>query len=345
MRREGVILAPTKNKFENKSVLNPAVYQEGETLHVIYRAISKEFISSLGYARLEGPLKVVERWKKPFLEPKLKYECKGVEDARITKVGDTFYLVYIVHDGRNALLAYSYGKNLFNLRRGGIISPKIEYAKAAKLFARTKLKDDYYFFESFYKEYAGRNVLIWDKDGFLFPEKIKGKFVLAHRILPDIQLVSFDDFSDLKDEFFWGDYLRDLRKHIVLEGEHGWENRHIGGGAPPIRTKHGWLMIYHGTQEENEGRTYRGGAALFDLDNPKKLIARIPYPILEPEKDYELRGHVSEVVFPTGTAVFGKRLYVYYGAADSIVAAASIELDKLLKELLKYRVKDKKGKK
>ncbi len=104
-------------------------------------------------------------------------------------------------------------------------------------------------------------------------------------------------------------------------------------------------MIYHGTQEENEGRTYRGGAALFDLDNPKKLIARIPYPILEPEKDYELRGHVSEVVFPTGTAVFGKRLYVYYGAADSIVAAASIELDKLLKELLKYRVKDKKGKK
>lgn len=344
LRRDGVVLAPTQNIFENKSVLNPAVYQNGETVHMIYRAISNNFISCLGYARLDGPTKVVERWTKPFLAPELKYESKGVEDARLTKIGDTFYLVYIVHDGKNALLAYSFGKDLFNLKRGGIISPKIQYAKAAKLFAHSKLKDDYYFFEAYYKEYAGKNVMIWDKDGFLFPEKIDGQFVMAHRILPDVQLVYFNDFSELKDVFFWGEYLMNLSKHVVLEGEQGWENRHVGGGAPPIKTDHGWLMIYHGTQEENEGRTYRGGAALFDLKNPRKLIARLPYPILAPEKTYELRGHVSEVVFPTGTAIFNKRLYIYYGAADSVIAAGSIELNKLINELLKYKIKTKHGK-
>jgi hypothetical protein len=64
-----------------------------------------------------------------------------------------------------------------------------------------QLKDDYYFFESYYKEYDGKNVFVWDKDGFLFPEKIEGQFVMAHRILPDIQLVYFNDFSELKDMF------------------------------------------------------------------------------------------------------------------------------------------------
>lgn len=339
-RREGVVLAPTNKSFENKSVLNPAVYQDGNTLHFIYRAIDKQFLSCLGYARFEGPTKVVERWDKPFMFPKQKCESHGIEDARITKIGDTFYLVYIVHDGKNALLAYSYGTNLFDLKRGGIISPKLPYAKAGKLFRHSKLKDEYYFYEAYYKEYGGKNVMIWDKDGFMFPEKIGGKYVLAHRILPDMQLAFFNDFEDLKDEFYWIEYLMKLSKNVVLQGEHGFENRHVGGGAPPIKTDHGWLIIYHGTEENNEGRTYRAGAALFDLKNPRKMIARLPYPILEPKETYELRGHVSEVVFPTGTAIFNKRLYIYYGAADSVIACASIEMKKLLSELMKYKVKD-----
>lgn len=345
IKREGVLLEPTKNRFEDKSVLNPAVFQDGKTVQVIYRAIDKKFISSLGYARLSGPTKVVERWNKPFLYPKFKYEKRGVEDPRIVKIGEMFYLTYVVHDGKDALIAYSYGKDLYNLKRGGVISPKLPYSKADKLFKYSKLKDDYYFFEAYYQRFGGRNVKIWNKDGFLFPEKFDGKFALVHRILPDMQVAFFDDFSQLKDEYYWIDYLMNLSKFVMLEGVHGFENRHVGGGAPPLKTKHGWLLIYHGTQEMNKRRIYRAGAALFDLKKPQKLIARLPYPLMSPEKEYELYGHVSNVIFPTGLSLFGGRLYIYYGAADSFIGVASTRLDSLLAELLKYRVKEKRPKK
>lgn len=341
VKREGVILEPTKNNFEDKSVLNPAVFQDGQTLHLIYRAINKDFISSFGYAKLEGPVKVIERRKEPFMAPKYSYEKRGVEDPRIVKIGEIFYLTYVVHDGKNALLAYSYGKNLLNLKRGGIISPKMPYAKASKLFKYSKLKDDYYFFEAYYQRYGGKNIKIWNKDGFLFPEKINDKFALVHRILPDMQIVYFNDFKQLKDEYFWIDYLMNLSKYVMLEGAHGFEARHVGGGAPPLKTEHGWLFIYHGTEESNKKRIYRAGAALFDKHNPQKLIARLPYPLFSPEEDYELKGHVNNVVFPTGTALFRNRLYIYYGAADSHIGVVSVKLESLLEELLKNKVKNK----
>ncbi len=339
VKREGVILNPTENYFENKSVLNPGVFQDGSDVHLIYRAIDKDFISCLGYARLDGPTKVALRWDKPFLFPKFRYEKRGIEDPRVVKIDDTFYLTYVVHDGKNALIAYSYGKHLLNLKRGGIISPNIPYSKAGKLFKYSKLKDDYYFFESFYQRYGGKNIKIWNKDGFLFPEKIDDKFALVHRILPDMQIVYFNDFSQLKDEYFWIEYIMNLSKFVMLEGAHGFEARHVGGGAPPIKTKFGWLLIYHGAEESNKRRFYRAGAALFNLENPRKLIARLPYPLFAPEQDYEIHGHVRNVVFPTGTSIFNNRLYIYYGAADVCIAVVSVNLDSLLKELTKYKVK------
>ena len=84
---------------------------------------------------------------------------------------------------------------------------------------------------------------------------------------------------------------------------------------------------------------YRAGAALLDLKNPSKVIARLPYPILEPETDYERKGDVDTVVFPVGGYVYKGDLYISYGGADRCVAIAMIPLDKLLKELEKYPVK------
>ncbi len=125
----------------------------------------------------------------------------------------------------------------------------------------------------------------------------------------------------------------------MLEVAHVFEERHVGGGAPPIKTKYGWLMIYHGAEESNKRRIYRVGAAMFNLENPKKLMARLPYPLFAPEQDYEVHGHVNNVVFPTGTTIFNKKLYIYYGAADSCIAVVSVNLDSLLKELMKYKAK------
>src|SRR3989339_780139 len=112
IKKHGVILRPTSLPFEDLSTFNPAIYQDGNSVHVFYRALDKKFVSSIGYARLKGPTKIIERWKKPFLFPKYSYEKHGIEDARIVKIKDEFYMTYVVHDGINALIAYSHGKNI-----------------------------------------------------------------------------------------------------------------------------------------------------------------------------------------------------------------------------------------
>jgi predicted GH43/DUF377 family glycosyl hydrolase len=331
----GLVLEPTANSFETRAVLNPAVYQDGDNVHIIYRAIDDNYVSTLGYARLSGPTAVVERWDKPFMSPKLKAESMGIEDPRIVKIDGQFYMTYVAHDGKNAVSYLATGDDLFNLSRAGIISPKIPYKEAGEIFRYNKLKDDYYFFEAFYKEYGGRNVLIWHKDSILFPEKIDGEFKMLQRILPDIQLISFDDFGRLKEKYFWIHYLLDeLDKNVVMESQLSFEERNIGGGCPPIKTPQGWLMIYHGVQESNDKRVYRACAALLDLADPRIVTHKLTYPLFEPGNEAEKAGLVNNVVFPTGTAQFGDDLYIYYGAADTRIAVAKVSLPELLAELL-----------
>lgn len=342
IKKEGVILEPTLNSFENRSVLNPAIYQDGENLHLIYRAIADDYMSCLGYARLEGPLKIAERWDKPFMYPAKKEESKGIEDARIVKIKEDFYLTYVVHDGKHALTALSTGSDLFNLQRQGIISPKIYYKDLARIFPYARLKDEYFFFEAFYKQFSEKNVYVWHKDFVFFPEKIGDEFVLLERVLPDIQLVKTEDLGALKDKYFWLHRFFNYNEHVLLEPKHGFEARHIGAGAPPIKTRLGWLMIYHACQEQNKGRIYHAGAAILDLENPQKVLYRLPYPLFSPETDYELSGTVNSVVFPTGTAQFNGRLYIYYGAADHRIAAASADLEELLNELARHPAEENK---
>lgn len=337
VKKHGVILSPTKLEFESRAVLNPGILKEGNHVHLVYRAVDEKHISSIGYARLKGPLEIEQRWKHPFMKPSYKYESMGMEDPRLTRIGKNVYMTYVAHDGKNAQIAYAEGSSVANLKKGGLIGPKIRYDVAGRHFRQNKLKDDYYFFESFYKTYNGSDILIWEKDGILWPEKIKGKFVLTHRILPDIQIAYFKKFADLKKTSFWADYLEDFDHNVLLEGRHGWEERHIGGGAPPIKTKEGWLMIYHGVEETNKQRTYHAGAALLDLEDPSRLVARLPYPLFSPEESYELAGDVDNVVFPTGTALFKDELYIYYGAADSHIAVASLSLHELLVELRRHK--------
>jgi len=117
-----------------------------------------------------------------------------------------------------------------------------------------------------------------------------------------------------------------------MKPEEDWEAKKIGAGPPPIETEKGWLLIYHGV-DENE--VYRAGAALLDLKEPWKVIARLPEPILEPEKHYEKVGDVPNVVFPEGAVLIGDELIVFYGAADKYCCAASINIDELLNEMLR----------
>lgn len=333
VQKLGVVLEPTEHLFERLAVLNPGTWQEGNTTHMFYRALDEDHCSTVGYAKLEGPMNVVERWEKPILLGTHPYEHKGMEDPRIVKIENTFYLFYVAHDGKNAVTAYATSKDLRSFEKKGIISPKIAYREFDALNDELQLKDAYSFFASYYQEEAGIDVLLWHKDVFPFPRKIRGKYVLMHRILPDIQIAFCDNFEQLQQEEYWREELRKLPEHVILENKHWFESRSIGGGCTPIETDEGWVIIFHTVEARNKGRVYHACAALLDKENPLKVIGRLHEPLFSPTEEWEKEGFVSNVVFPTGTALFEDTLYVYYGAADARIAVASLSLSELLTEM------------
>ena len=338
VKKEGVLLMKTDLEFENEGVLNPAVLRDGDSVHVFYRAVREGNHSSLGYCRLDGPLTVAERLETPFMVPEFDYESKGVEDARLVKIDGHYYLSYTGFDGTNARGALATSKHLHSFEKHGIIVPPITYAEFVFRIERAgKLNEHYYHNHKFYNREADpeTKMMLWDKNVIFFPRRIKDQLVFLHRIRPGIQLVSVNSLKDLTAEF-WTNYLVRLHDHIVLDPEHQHESSYIGGGCPPIETEHGWLLIYHGVEKTKKGLVYSACAALLDLDNPNREIARLPYALFSPEYEWELKGEVNNVVFPTGTAIFGGTLFIYYGAADTVIACASVNLSKLVEELLIY---------
>lgn len=336
VKREGVVLEKTTNDFENDSVLNPAIFAEGNILHMFYRAVKTHNRSSIGYCKLEGALDVVERMDEPLLKPQHDYERKGMEDPRIVKIEDLYYLTYTAYDGSNAMGALATSKDLINWRRHGIITPQLSFERFRALAATDEsLTNKYFRFDSSQEAETmlGKKLFVTDKDLVMFPRKINGKFYILHRLKPDIQLIIINDFTDLTDEF-WHNYFMEFSSHIIFKPELPHETSYIDAGCPPIETPQGWLMIYHSVCDTVEGYVYSASAALLDLEHPEIELARLPYPLFSPETEYELTGVVNRVCFPTGTAILNDRLYIYYGAADKCIACASVNIRELLEELL-----------
>lgn len=340
IKKEGILLKKTHLDFENDGVLNPAVIKEGDNVHVFYRAVQKGNYSSIGYCRLDGPLNISERWDIPFLVTEFDYESHGVEDARIVKIDNLYHLTYTAYDGTNARGAVATALDLIHFDKHGIIVPDMTYSQFAVIAESNKKLDvNYYRNHKFYYQpnIPDNKIMLWDKNVIFFPRRINGNLVFLHRIRPGIQIVSMKNLSDLTDEF-WKDYFLNFHKHIVLDPVFGHESAYIGGGCPPIETEHGWLLIYHGVEKTDKGLVYSACAALLDINQPSKEIARLPYALFFPQYEWELKGEVNNVVFPTGTALFGGTLFIYYGAADSVIACASVSLKNLVNELLTYAV-------
>ena len=331
VKNEGIILEKTNLEFENKSVLNPACIQVDGITHMFYRAVNNNNISSIGYCQLKDN-KVVKRFKEPVLFSEYDYEKNGVEDPRITLLNGIYYLFYTAYDGKNALIAYATSKDLLHFTKKGLISPKISYDEAEDIFRESKVKEKYTIFEMLYKEEVGKDILLFEKDACLFPQKFNNKFALLHRILPGIQIIYFKNFSELTEDY-WRDYFKNLGDFIVLDPLFWFEDRNIGSGCPPIKTKDGWLIIYHAVEDAPFGKIYHASAALLDLKNPLKVLGRLKEPLFSPEVSWERSGFTNNVVFPTGAVVRDKRLYIYYGATDKLIAARSVDLAELLAEL------------
>ena len=341
--KHGIILEKSNHDFENDGVCNPGIFQDGNTVHMFYRAVRKGDFSTLGYCKLTGPLTITERSKEPVFQHEKSYEFKGVEDPRITKIGDTFYLSYNAYDGINVFGAYAISKDLKKFERKGVITPKFTFEEYEDLVKKNcdKISDAHIRFYSLFVKYGLSELMkgkiyVWDKDLVFFPKKINGKFAVLHRLYPSIQMLYFNNPKDLTIEF-WKKYITNLHKHIIMSPEGKHESAHIGAGCPPVKTEKGWLLIYHTAHTTPKGLIYHASAALLDLKNPKIVKARLKKPLFSPTETWEKEGAVNNVVFPTGTALFNEELYIYYGAADSRVAVASVNINKLLDELLKQR--------
>ena len=305
-KKTGIIMRPLKNHFGSFARFNPGVQLKDGIVHMLYRATNSDrkdianYISYIGYARLDLETNILFDTNEKVIYPTLPEEAKGCEDPRIVEFEGSFYIFYTAFDGITARVAIAKTDDFETYEKLGII-----------------------------------NHFDWDKDAFIFPERINGKIAYIHRIDPSIQLDYFDSFDELLSIEAWSDYKNRVSTSTIMKSEFFWENKKIGGSVPPIKTPKGWLLIYHAV---DDSFVYRGSVALLDMENPSRVIARIPYPLLEPEEEYELKGDVNNVVFPEGAYINDGELFVYYGAADKYIALAKISMNELLDELGRYPV-------
>lgn len=296
------LLEPIPDRiWESEGVCNAAAIKlEGKT-YLLYRAFTKQNVSNMGLAVSNDGLYIDERLPVPIFPLRTKYENPikeglggGVEDPRITQIGDILYMCYTAYDGILARLAFS------SISVVDFLARRWDKWSLSKIISPPD---------------------IMDKDGVLFPEKINGKYVFFHRIEPNV-VIDFVDDLDFKNN----SYLDS--KGIIYPRKGSWDGVKIGINGPPIKTKDGWLIFYHGISKI-DGH-YRIGAMLLDLQDVTKIIGRTSYPILEPETPFEKVGVVNNVVFSNGHIVDGDEITIYYGGADKVICGAKISLTELI---------------
>ncbi len=325
------VLEPVPDSWDRVSVFNPgAVWKDGR-VHMLYRAVSDlgEYVSRFGLAVSEDGRRFERCGDGPVAEPVADYEVGGVEDARITRDGADFLVTYaavskIPGPVYEEMDFFARAKLDPYVRRPGMPPMGPSYTgllRSADL-----------------REFEPLGLLtpagVDDRDGVLFPEKVDGRYVMLHRPsswvgeeygteLPAVWLAFSDDLSQ------W-DYGRGDR-YLLMEPRAGWEGAKIGAGPPPIKTEAGWLLLYHGVDEQY---VYRVGAALLELENPLNVLGRTTDFLMEPGEDWEKEGIIPNVVFPTAALRREDELLVYYGAADHVIGLATVGVSELLDHLL-----------
>ena len=181
--------------------------------------------------------------------------------------------------------------------------------------------------------------LPYNRNAVLFPRKINGNFVMLSRPCDNGHTAFGDIFlSESRDMEFWGRH-----RHVMGRSENWWESLKIGGGAAPIETNKGWLMLYHGVVNTCNGYVYSIGAAILDINEPSKVLHRCANYILAPTEWYEERGFVPNVCFPCATLHDPEtgRIAIYYGCADSYVGIAFTTVQELYDYILEYDMPEK----
>lgn len=304
-------MTPNQNNWwESKAVFNCGILYDGIKIHMLYRAVGEyeNYISRVGYASSTDGINFV-RQSDVALSPDVEYEMFGIEDPRLINIDSKNYLIYVVPS--------KYVRE--GPQTSSALATTIDFRSFTRLGIITKQADD-------------------DKDVVFFPhnfmssltERGPNPYYSLHRPSRWVG----NEYEVDRPSIWLGeaDSLTANRKYaLLLSPRSDWEALKVGAGPPPIRTKYGWLLIYHGVSDD---RVYRAGAALLDLNRPGKILARTKSPILQPEESYEIYGDVNNVVFPTGACVIGQRLFVYYGAGDKVCCLATADLESLIHHII-----------
>jgi len=302
-----VISPNPDNYWEALQTFNPGAVLIDDKVHLLYRAIGQDGVSRLGYAVSDDGINFENRLPYPVYEhsPKTRKfsmysflsggSYGGCEDPRLVCIDNDgkIYMTYTACDGglRVGLTSISvddFINNKWRWKRPSLISPPGEI----------------------------------HKNWLIFPEKIHGKYAVLHSIKPEIQIEYVKKLSFSGSSYIESVY-GDSKKRIGC-----WDKLIRGAGAPPIKTKDGWLLFYHAMDDDVS--KYKVGAMLLDLNDPTKILYRSKEPVLEPIEMFEMGGYKPGVVYVTGTVIKDGVLLIYYGCADNHIGIAYSKIDNFL---------------
>jgi beta-1,2-mannobiose phosphorylase / 1,2-beta-oligomannan phosphorylase len=323
------ILRPHPDRtWENLVVCNPGVIYDQGLFHMLYRAAGNDVdhVIRFGLATSTDGIHFDRQSHLPILSPSEDGPDAGcIEDPRIVKLDGHFYITYAyrAHKPRQYWLQEN---NASYSPDDPSLPPLFGYNMTA---SGLLLSDDLRTFRR-----LGRITRpdVDDRDVILFPDKIGGKYAMLHR---PMQWVG-PDFGT-KYPAIWISFSDDLlawsESFLLAKGQEDWECK-IGGSTPPLKTSSGWFVIYHAVDSKG---VYRVGVMMLDLEDPTKVIARTPLPIMEPEEDFEWNGlYPFGVVFPTANVVVNDVLYVYYGCADQTIGVATANFPALVEFVMQF---------
>ena len=321
------ILEPIRDHaWESKMVYNPAAIRLDGIIYIVYRAFGDDHLSRLGLAWSRDGVNIEGRLPYPIFTPTTAYELPdmalqqtrlrekgGCEDPRLVLIDDQVYLTYSAYSDVLQIALASISKQDF------IALPKTPAVEIANQWARHG------------PVFPGT----LDRNAVLFPEKINGKYIMLRRpIRGEVRDIAIS-YSDTLETPWPADF------ETIMGSRPGmWDSERVGAGAQVLKTRHGWLLIYHGVGMRRGRRTYMLGAVLLDLNDPSRVLYRSPDPIFIPKEDYELYGWAPTVVFTDGAVARTKdaaeiiadddEIMVYYGGGDRVIGAAWAKLSDLI---------------
>ena len=327
--RNPVISPASGSYWESEAVFNPGAVIHGGRVHLFYRALGPDGISRVGYASSKDGIHFDKRFSHPVYMPETSAESVrhrpytsparlayntglyvsgggwgGCEDPRAVKINGRIYLTFNMFNGwhsiRIGLTSISeedLEEGRWNWRRFVFLSPPNERHKG------------------------------W----VLFPEKVENKYALLHNLYDDDPArVSIEYIDDLEGPIA---YFKSPDPHLLPDRELAWHNRTRSVGPPPVKTRYGWLLFYHAMDKNDPGR-YKLGALLLDLKDPRKILYRSSYPILEPDEWYE-NDWKPGIIYASGAIVKNDTLFIYYGGGDKHIGVAYTKLDEFVSKLMK----------